>query len=340
VGESRAPILLGIPKDIRELMAQVQMAMYDRGKGCQEAHDLKERLQVVVLDEADKLLDSASLFQANIKKKSLLENQYEKRLTKRQRQKVKQMVRETDTETMFRTEFPKPLSSCQFICTSASVGRTLRRQLQGLLDATSIESAATLISSTQLASQRRKSLMPASLEHKYMFVDKGPDAGDSLERLAEIHAEVMRSAMDKLPPKPAIIFCGKEGADRLLVALHANGMTGAQRLREAYDDDEMEHDLEEHEDPSDDLSDKPSWDTIPLLVGSEAYGRGLDLDVDYVFMANPPSSSGRYMHMAGRTGRRGKYGIAITMLEHCQAPLMQAFHDHLGITFTALDDGS
>lgn len=344
-----APILLGTPRDVRELMSQTQQAMWDRRAGCEAAHALTKSLQVVVLDEADKLLDSVSLVQSNRKYREMVDNQYENTLTKKQRKKIKGMIRLTETEMMFREDFPKALSECQFVCTSASVGRTLRRQLQGLLDATSIEKAATLISFSQMQAkqQRRASLMPRSLDHQYMFVDKGIRQGDpdyTLDRLAEIHATLIRSAMDKLQPKPAIVFCGPEGSDRLLDALRANGVTGARRLRDAHDDsesqeemgEEMQEEMDEHKNPSDEVS----WDTVPVHVGSERYGRGIDLDVDYVIMAQPPVSSGKYMHMAGRTGRRGKYGIAITLLEHWQSPLMKAFSEHLGISFSALGDAS
>ena len=50
-----------------------------------------------------------------------------------------------------------------------------------------------------------------------------------------------------------------------------------------------------------------------VYVGSERWGRGLDLDVKYVFLLGPPSSTAGYAHLAGRTGRRGRDGTAVTI---------------------------
>jgi superfamily II DNA/RNA helicase len=71
-------------------------------------------------------------------------------------------------------------------------------------------------------------------------------------------------------------------------------------------------------------------------VGSERWGRGLDLDVDYVFLLAPPASGATYAHLAGRTGRKGKRGTAVTLLTHSHAPRLAAIATSLGLGFTPL----
>ena len=73
-----------------------------------------------------------------------------------------------------------------------------------------------------------------------------------------------------------------------------------------------------------------------MYVGSERWGRGLDLDVDYVFLLAPPASSASYTHLAGRTARKGRRGTAVTLLTPSQAPRVVAFAEALGLAFEAL----
>ena len=79
-----------------------------------------------------------------------------------------------------------------------------------------------------------------------------------------------------------------------------------------------------------------SWETTAVHVGSERWARGLDLNVAYAFLLAPPSSSASYTHLAGRTGRRGREGTAVTLLTPTQAPRLVAFAEQLGIAFERL----
>ncbi|RKP25122.1 P-loop containing nucleoside triphosphate hydrolase protein [Syncephalis pseudoplumigaleata] len=63
------------------------------------------------------------------------------------------------------------------------------------------------------------------------------------------------------------------------------------------------------------LTDGTTSAHLRILVTTEAAARGLDLpDVSHVFILGVPTSSAAYLHMAGRTARMGRPGVAITLL--------------------------
>ena len=80
------------------------------------------------------------------------------------------------------------------------------------------------------------------------------------------------------------------------------------------------------------------WARTPIYVASERWGRGLDLELGYVFMLAPPANSASYMHLAGRTGRYGANGTALTLTTHLQAPRLAAFAEQLRVAFEPLRD--
>ena len=81
------------------------------------------------------------------------------------------------------------------------------------------------------------------------------------------------------------------------------------------------------------------WADTPVYIGTERWGRGLDLELDYVFLLAPPASSASYAHLAGRTARKGRSGTAVTLLTPSQAPRVVAFAEALGLSFSALGEG-
>ncbi|AKJ41574.1 ATP-dependent RNA helicase SrmB [Pragia fontium] len=61
--------------------------------------------------------------------------------------------------------------------------------------------------------------------------------------------------------------------------------------------------------------------TVSILVATDIAARGLDiLDISHVFNFDLPRTADTYLHRIGRTGRAGKKGIAISLVES---------HDHL-----------
>lgn len=61
--------------------------------------------------------------------------------------------------------------------------------------------------------------------------------------------------------------------------------------------------------------------TVNILIATDVAARGLDiLDISHVFNFDLPRTADTYLHRIGRTGRAGKKGIAISLVES---------HDHL-----------
>ena len=62
--------------------------------------------------------------------------------------------------------------------------------------------------------------------------------------------------------------------------------------------------------------------------------------MDYAFLLSPPATPASYMHLAGRTARRGRRGTAVTLVTHEQAPRLVGFAQALGIAFEPTARGS
>ncbi len=64
--------------------------------------------------------------------------------------------------------------------------------------------------------------------------------------------------------------------------------------------------------------------TVTVLVATDVAARGLDIDhVSHVVNADVPASPDAYVHRIGRTGRAGREGVAITLLDPRDRRLMQ-----------------
>ena len=61
------------------------------------------------------------------------------------------------------------------------------------------------------------------------------------------------------------------------------------------------------------------------------------LGVDYVFVLAPPATPAAYMHLAGRTARSGRRGVAVSILRAEQAPRLVGFAEALGVAFRPLE---
>ena len=358
-----APILVGTPYALRRLMSATNRVFDPESR--RRATALRKSLRVVVLDEADQLLESAEVAKVEAWRREVGQQQG-KPLTARQRAALKQRQRPPSATELLLRELPVPLPRLQLICASATVGRSIRRQLQGLLGAPSIDKAAELIAAgdrdVKSADTRRAALMPTTLQHAYHLVgaataeeeeevqekqeqptaaaDRTANAqvaeastatSDGMQRGAEAAMlAALQDAMARLPPGPSIVFAGRVSVDAIVTALQDRGMTRVRRMQVAHQASEVgEADANEEQpdgtadDTVDDAINEAgagggggvgengttaspaAWEDADIHVGSERWGRGLDLNVKYVFLLSPPSSTASYAHLAGRTGRRG-----------------------------------
>ncbi len=105
-------------------------------------------------------------------------------------------------------------------------------------------------------------------------------------------------------PASAIIFCNtKVNVHFVTVVLQRFG----------YDADELSADLSQRDREL--VLERVRQGTLRFLVATDVAARGLDIpELSHVFQYEPPEDSESYIHRAGRTGRAGASGVAITLV--------------------------
>ena len=298
----KAPIIAGTPKSLTALTSY-----------CRENNfKLFDDLSTIVLDEADRLLLTELVARGESEKDSLTEQ-----LLKQ----MKFMGVSFDTRDANTREKWDNRERVRLVCASATVGRTLRRQILEITDASSIEKAAVLVTADDRTGKneqkRRNSLLPATIEHSYaLYEDEDKMVGALWE------------AMKDLPPARTLVFPGKMGVVKMVEELQAINLECVNTLR-----DEVHWD-ETAEENSNDVT---SWKNAPIFVVGEKFARGLDVpNVKYAFLAAPPTSAAAYAHLAGRTGRGGNEGNAITLVQGMKEAIrLVSLSNALGVTFTS-----
>lgn len=132
----------------------------------------------------------------------------------------------------------------------------------------------------------------AEVEHAYYIVP-GMDKDRSLIRIIEVEN-----------PASAIIFCNtKTKVHYVTVVLQRFG----------YDADELSSDLAQNE--RDKVLARVRAGTLKFLVATDVAARGLDIpELSHIFQYEPPDELEAYIHRAGRTGRAGAGGVAISLV--------------------------
>ena len=133
-------------------------------------------------------------------------------------------------------------------------------------------------------------------EHIYYIV-QGMDKDRSLVRLIEIEN-----------PASAIIFCNtKARVHYVSVVLQRFG----------YDADELSADLSQN--VREKVLDRVRNGTLRFLVATDVAARGLDIpSLSHVIQYEPPDELEAYIHRAGRTGRAGASGVAISLVNRLE----------------------
>lgn len=315
-------------------------------------------MRAIVLDEADRLLRTeAAAREAAERKEGKVALRMAEEMEDAPKKKRLIIARQTQTESLLR-DLPIPsLEHVQIICASATVGRTMRRQLMQILDTPSADAAAVLITGEDDARvkskdlEKRKSvLLPEKLMHSYQVVDVEGGLEEGMEEemsVAQRSEEcLIRATVRTLwntmttsikEAKPILIFPGKIGVERIQKELLSRGLKDVRTLRN------LDGTTPEHIPPTDNKTESHDWESIPVYIIGERFARGLDLpDVEYVFILTPPSSAAGYAHMAGRTGRSGRKGRAVTFVrpKNNEVKRLIAIADTLGVKFCHLSDGT
>jgi ATP-dependent RNA helicase DeaD len=136
------------------------------------------------------------------------------------------------------------------------------------------------------------------VEHVYYKVP-GMDKDRSLVRLIEVEN-----------PENALIFCNtKDRVHYVTVVLQRFG----------YDADEISSALAQGQ--REQVLGRVREGTLRFLVATDVAARGLDIpELAYVIQYEPPDEAENYIHRAGRTGRAGGTGVAITLVNPMEKP--------------------
>jgi ATP-dependent RNA helicase DeaD len=147
--------------------------------------------------------------------------------------------------------------------------------------------------------------------HAYYIV-QGMDKDRSLVRLIEVEN-----------PSSAIIFCNtKARVHYVSVVLQRFG----------YDADELSADLSQTD--RDRVLDRVRAGTLRFLVATDVAARGLDIPtLSHVIQYEPPDETEAYIHRAGRTGRAGASGVAISLINLVEKSALDKIAREFSIPF-------
>lgn len=294
--------------------------------------NILDSLETVVLDEADRLLQTEALSRIEQNKRNGVVNPQSRRRLEQKSDAIQFLER---ISSQGQTFFAGTRGRKQLVCASATVGRTLRRQIMELTDAASVDMGSELVCADDRvgkdADKRKRSLLPSTIRHAFVVQeDAGECEGAALVKTAW-------EALRMLSPGPTIIFPGKTGVKVMEETL---AKECALRCVKTLQDD-MQEAAEEL------LADESiiykEWRDTPIFVIAERFARGLDIpNVEYVCLTGgAPNSPAAYAHLAGRTGRAGKPGTAVTFVRNMKdAKRVINIGSKLGISFHPLFEDS
>jgi len=148
-----------------------------------------------------------------------------------------------------------------------------------------------------------------NIEHLYLICEER-DKPDELRRL--LHA---------LAPERAIVFVHRNDVSERIALKLAHHKIPAADLNAALHKEERKHAM-----------DGFRKGEIRVLIASDIAARGLDIKgVTHVFNFDVPTLSQAYLHRAGRTGRAGATGIAVTLMTEIEARVVRRYQEELGI---------
>ena len=148
-------------------------------------------------------------------------------------------------------------------------------------------------------------------DHVYYTVP-GMDKDRSLVRIIEVEN-----------PPSALIFCNtKVRVEYVTVVLQRFG----------YDADSLTSDLAQA--AREKVMERVRRGTLRFLVATDVAARGIDLpELSHVIQYEPPEDSEAYIHRAGRTGRAGGSGTAISLVNPAERPGILRIGKRFAINF-------
>ncbi|MCK4574306.1 MAG: DEAD/DEAH box helicase, partial [candidate division Zixibacteria bacterium] len=124
-------------------------------------------------------------------------------------------------------------------------------------------------------------------------------------------------------PHSAIIFCNTKVTVQYVSAV-------LQRF--GYDADQLSADLTQKQ--RDKVMNRVRKGTLRFLVATDVAARGIDIpDLSHVFLYEPPQDVELYIHRAGRTGRAGASGQAISLVAKSEVSEIRKIGERYSIEF-------
>ncbi len=169
--------------------------------------------------------------------------------------------------------------------------------------------AEQFLRSPQLLSLSGNQVHIAEIDHVF-YVVPGMRKDRSLVRIIEIEN-----------PASAIIFCNtKDTVHYLSIVLKRFG----------YDADELSSDLAQS--AREKVMGRVRRRALRFLVATDVAARGIDIpDLSHVIQYEPPEDPEAYIHRAGRTGRMGSGGVAISVVAEMEKFKLQSIARHYNI---------
>jgi ATP-dependent RNA helicase DeaD len=149
------------------------------------------------------------------------------------------------------------------------------------------------------------------MDHVFYSVP-GMDKDRSLVRLIEVEN-----------PDSAIVFCNTKALVHYVTVV-------LQRF--GYDADELSADLSQAE--REKVLDRVRQGKLRFLVATDVAARGLDIpSLSHVILYEPPEEAEGYIHRAGRTGRAGAGGVAISLVNSAEKYTLARIGKQFQISF-------
>lgn len=180
---------------------------------------------------------------------------------------------------------------------------TIPRELQ--------DNTSEIIEEAELIIIGEKSRVPETINHLYIMCDR-TKRNQILEKLLRYYR-----------PQKAIVFIQRnEGVGPLAGRLQELGFSAAA----LHSDLSQLHRKE--------VLQKFRSGKANILITTDLLARGIDIeDVDYVFNYDLPQDEEFYLHRVGRTGRAGRPGTGVTLLEEGQKFVIAKYARYLRIEF-------
>lgn len=165
------------------------------------------------------------------------------------------------------------------------------------------------LSEEMLVIQTSARNVPALIEHQYLVCEERDKP------------EIVRKLIHSTAPSRSIVFLHRnEDAEILALKLSHHGLRVID-IHGSMDKEERKRSINQIRNGK-----------VDVLIASDVAARGLDIKgITHVINFDAPSSSEAYLHRAGRTGRAGKKGTALSLISSKQLYLIERFEKDLGI---------